>query len=591
MIKEENKWKGENVVYHITIAFFPSEISKNEIREEFEEVNRKIEFFLKNDCYLQKLRKSNKILENDNNSTLATFFHEHIFEVQDLFDFYDETPITEENFPIKSSDLPFEDYLRHFIFWKQLFVQNPIFYEILESFIQYDFLLKNFENESKIKELISSNPILFFLNLFNEKIKLYCELCKAEITENTNDELFLKDLTSKTCSFYRSCIRINEYLENIVVLVQKIHEIENPVDETKITPKFSFFRLMMVNWKEIVISPLEEKCFSIANRIFEDLLFSKTNKNLSKQMESKIHSIFGDNSFSCSESFDTYNTDNSNGFDFLRGYGCYSFEELKLVSAVQLLIDLKLNEFSVMILNTDAEILKNDENYSKFESELVRSVKKFISIAKENKTAIEKIASILLGNKLINCGLLKSTEIKLKSIICKELKKICQENMTISLENFLENLEYEITHHAPTIIFTSNEKEIQDDKSYESYFSVLQEKISNHNFFGFRSDKRGILYSFIKEQKKSDFAVKLFAELDNYLQEAIDEQQYHNKMVGKEIKRRLGENNIEELIRDFEIKGNLKKKNQFFIPNRGFYGNNGGDNDEVVLSRTVSVYT
>ena len=557
---------------------------------------------------LPKLRKQNYNLENDNNTILQRHFYDFIYDSQDLFDYYDEylgdfddqnnnTPLEELVF--KTDDLPFENLLKSFYEIADEFTNS----DSVETIYNYRHYLNilNDSNEinnktngkitsedQNLSEIIEGvNPIIFVLRSLHNTCKNFCQLSlkliKIHNKDNAysidNDMAFLKEYSLKFNQYVESSIQINDYLENFVVIINYLYTYCFPNEEgDEMTPKFSVLRMMLVCWNKYVLEELSEELKLKGEKLFETALEEVIEPELvnSKQKEqNEIHSFFRgpiqsnkNSTITCcfsntsnidrdimSESTDisneSYLSNNHFGLNNENQSQVHSEKTNTFKSLNSSLLDNSANEFSVMLLNSDSMIY--DGMYKSFEDDIVSKLETILIKYSEKSSLwlFNTISNLAFIQNVFSNTLLHKLNKKLSGVI----NEIAGEKI---FQKFIAYVDSTISNKTNNKNFNKSSFGSEDEQWIKFIAASLLTKLNNKNIYGFSEEYSNFLIiSFIKQNLKDDD----FTAIKESFKWICDKQitiNYFNKVVGQELKRKIPNKNIKNLINTFGLNKKLK---------------------------------
>jgi hypothetical protein len=131
---------------------------------------------------------------------------------------------------------------------------------------------------SDLKNNKNDNRLLFILNNLNLSITHFCQLSYNYIHEvGKNDQIFINEYTKRYRSYVEAAIYLNDYLENLNVLVNYVYETNEQIYTT--LPKFSVMRLMMTTWNREVYNKLGKTYAEKLSNLYE-VYFSRELKGM-----------------------------------------------------------------------------------------------------------------------------------------------------------------------------------------------------------------------------------------------------------------------------------------------------------------------
>lgn len=150
---------------------------------------------------------------------------------------------------------------------------------------------------SKLQNQTNSR-LIFILNCLNLTVTHFCQVSYGYIMKYfNNDTLFLNEYTKRYKSFVDSATYLNDYLENLNVLVNYSYEILH--ENLPCFPKFSVLRLMILTWNRKVLNKINSpsnNCYPICEKVinlYSSYLTKELNKiNLTNSIFSLNESLF-----------------------------------------------------------------------------------------------------------------------------------------------------------------------------------------------------------------------------------------------------------------------------------------------------------
>jgi hypothetical protein len=135
--------------------------------------------------------------------------------------------------------------------------------------------LINLEGVRKVNAVNPDNRLLFILNSLNLSVTHFCQLSFNYIRKFEQfDQFFINEYTKRYRSYVEAAIYLNDYLENLNVLVNYVYDTNEQFYST--LPKFSVMRLMMTTWNREVYGKL--------GRVYSDKLSNLYEVYFSKEM-------------------------------------------------------------------------------------------------------------------------------------------------------------------------------------------------------------------------------------------------------------------------------------------------------------------
>lgn len=254
---------------------------------DIEKIENEIYTSLKEFIGFPSLRKSNLFVENDLNSTLQIYLLDNIFDSQDLYDYYDEYFIKDNDLPVRNTDLPFSGLIENYsVIYKDF---TPLNEKILSNLRWY--------NYEEILHINESNDLTSVLINIVKTIQNFCEFSCFYIKKfSSNNLLFLNEYSKRYRHFIDVAIHLNNYLENLNVLVNYFYE---QIFQIKYNPKFSILRLMLKIWNREVLQSIhkEEGMISKMVELFDDYLnkeiieLSDKKDNLEEEFQRKPNKV------------------------------------------------------------------------------------------------------------------------------------------------------------------------------------------------------------------------------------------------------------------------------------------------------------
>jgi hypothetical protein len=173
------------------------------------------------------------------------------------------------------------------------------------SLLVYDEKLINFECLKKTFD--TDNRLLFILNCINLSVTQFCQLSYNYINKYEQyDQFFINEYTKRYRSYVEAAIYLNEYLENLNVLVNYVYDANEQIYST--LPKFSVMRLMMTTWNREVYGKLGKIYSEKLSNLYE-VYFSKEVARLNNELLFSRSEICEDSMISlCKSPLEEYRT-------------------------------------------------------------------------------------------------------------------------------------------------------------------------------------------------------------------------------------------------------------------------------------------
>jgi hypothetical protein len=440
---------------------------KNKFFEEYEILNMKEDSVsieelifqrLKEFISLPKLRRENLFLENLLNTNHQIHNYDFLYDLQDLYDYYDRSSKKNNDFcnsiqfhsseiQVRCPELPFATLLQNYI----------------DIFI---IINKNEENKIKLSkfrwyqtisvdlETMETDPLVYILHLISQKFTLFCQMTFSYLIEESlkeNQSHYANEYIKRYKAYVDAAININEQLENLNVLVNTLYEDMFP--GMPCNPKFSIYRLMINMWNQEVLSKLinseDERCnlISICSNYFRQYI-RKEIKNSQRPGDDYMN--FGDyydnsNRTSCSSNssilsevnFKKSPLQDEAPFSKLQDN---SFSERYFIEQLSsCIVDMDCNEYSVFYINHSG--MKVSENYMKMEQSFVE----ILNEETENMgiTYIDKMLENCdrsrTGDTFFGIRLLNRTYFSLLKCLIQKCISINIKKVGEYLSEFLEN--------------------------------------------------------------------------------------------------------------------------------------------------------
>ena len=460
-------------------------ISYNDVENTKSEIYSSLKEFIK----FPSLRKSNLFIESDLNSSLQLYLLDNIFDSQDLYDYFDQYFLQQNEVTPRKNEFPFKEHLQSFNQIIQDF--TPMMETILSKIRWYHY-------EEVLQMNNDSDDILNVILLVIKTIHNFCEFSYSYIKKYKYDNvLFLNEYSKRYRHFVDIAIHINNYLENLNVIINYLYE---HFFNIKYNPKFSFFRLFIKMWNKEVLKNIE--C--------EEGLICKMRTILSKCINQDLNEISNGNNES-DISFKISNNTNKNLIE----------------QCSQHLLDASCNEFNVFYLNS-TELHLDEGMYIKWEREVLSI---FDEVCEDFlKIPDEKLFNYLRSNDILNVFIQRtrskiidmfSTKLmcKIRSVIIGEFKSF--------INKFLNNESSYLEEH-----YSQNEGEEEND---EKLLEILMNTIILEN----KKTAKYKALKFIKHCRKNKLAIYHdFLRISDKLGGIKREIDENDKLISKENKKR-----------------------------------------------------
>lgn len=464
-----------------------TEISKNSNSISFDDIEntqREIYSSLKEFIKFPSLRKSNLFVESDLNSSLQVHLLDNIFDSQDLYDYYDQYFLHQNEVPNWKNELAFKDQIINFNHIIQAF--TPIKETILSKVRWYHY-------EEVLKMNINSDDILSVVLLVIKTILNFCEFSYSYINKYKYDNiLFLNEYSMRYRHFVDIAIHINNYLENLNVIINYLYE---HFFNAKYNPKFSFFRLFMKMWNKVVLKNIED----------EEGLTRKMKTILSESINQDLREILND----------------LNEPDISSKSSKSIYKNL-IEQCSQHLLDASCNEFNVFYLNSTQ--LQIDGMYLKWETEVLSIFEEvcedFLNVPEE------KLFNYLKSNDVLNL-FIPRTRSKIQNIISS---KLIHKTKSLIISEFKAFQNKTINTDCSTNI---EEHYTQIEENDEKLLEILMNTIENN------MTARNKAIKFIKLCKKNKIAIyNNFCMISDKFRGINKETEECDKLISKENEKR-----------------------------------------------------
>ena len=468
-----------------------TESSINLYIKDVENIPNEIYSSLKEFIKFPSLRKSNLFIESDINSCLQTYLLDNIFDSQDLYDYFDYYFLQPNEFSLRKNDLPFHYHLSKF----QIIIKE---FSSLEQTILSKIRWYHYEEVLQIGQ--NSSVLVNVILLIVKTLHNFCEFSYSYIKKYKYDKiLFLNEYSKRYRQYVDVAIHINNYLENLNVLINYIYE---HFFNIKYNPKFSFFRLFIKMWNKELLQNLEKE------EGFLNKLLSITSNFINKELSELINE---ENNIS-DTSFNIANYTNKNLIE----------------NCSQHLLDLSCNEFNVFYLNS-SELQMDQGLYSKFEKKLLsiyeESCESFLMIP------IVKLFKYIQSSEFLNI-LIPRTRAKITDILISKFalhnrSKIINEFKTYIVRN-VKLFSYEIDEHEGNLSDVLEENE-------EKFIEILM----NTNILENKKTTRYKVVKFLNHCKKNNYGFFVdFMAVSDKIKEINSKREETNKLILKENNKR-----------------------------------------------------
>lgn len=424
--------------------------------------------------YLPFIRKSNKVLENEESSLHQLFFYD--FQINKrIYNHYDKFVDLEnngfkdqnsENF-IYRKNLFFENEFKEFNHLLQNVKENDTFKIILEKIINYDYLEidKQYYNNKTNNEVLDfiiwlNHSAILFSQFLYSLIKIYCYESKNELTVE-----YIKAHNS----FVNFSLSVNESYNNVNIIINYLYRFIK--DKTKPYNEFSLYKMF----------------FNIMKRE----IFDKLQKNLESQFKILVEQY-------CKELFDFVDDKRTSSFNSNAktdtGEIFEEDEELDMVidelpiekeennevtkidkinNFMSCITDFNIDEKNALCINHSN--LKIDDNYKIFENILIDVFGKEIDncINKEKKpiytifTATKNILSIKEKDDI--------AEVNRFTFINRTKKLIFDAILSCLKKNLFQTINNEFLEFFKNYNYNDKENIIEDKKNMNNQY--LEEMI------------------------------------------------------------------------------------------------------------------
>lgn len=456
----------------------------NEIEKVKTEFYTSLQFFIG----LPELRKTNIYVENELNSKLQIYFLDDIFNSQDLYDFYDQ--IFENQFEnkieVRNKELPFAKYLEDYFSVKE-FISNQGM-NLISKIRWYEY------SDLLITNIQRNDIISVMLNIY-KTINHFCIFSYNYIKKyRFNETAFLNEYSKRYRHFIDVATHLNEYCENLNVLVNYLYE---DLFNIKHTPKFSILRIFLKMWHKEVLYSLEK----------EEGLISKMSNVFKKYIKNDINHLANSKQFPD---------------DYERRSSEYMIEQFN-----QHLLDMSCHEYNVFYLNS-TEIKISYGYYLKWEQEVLSIIENNINNLKNIQ--VQVIQEYIRNNKMINSFIAKTK----KQIIIRFINSIINQRRVEVIHQFKA---FSLKKNSITLKDAETHFKIFGDLVEESEEKILDILINIISDIKLIAKYKAIL--FINESKKNNNLSFLnFIELSLLISTIQGEFENQNHLVNNENKQR-----------------------------------------------------
>ena len=363
------------------------------------------------------------------------------------------------------------------------------------------------------------NPFFFIILCLKEKIIFYIKLIFLNLenygqnlsTASENGEkkyldyFFINEYINYSKIFFNSAIDINNQLEEINILINKIYrQISNKYDfsdkiNSENIPEFSFYRMLIYLWNEHVLFPLKEKLTFSMGKILENYLIKDFHKF--KNSDKKVEILISKNNqseilsdlFYKKKSLENKNIlpfSTQNMIDF-RIKVAYDKFESNLISNSEYLIENLMSLFSNLDTDENTVIYMNStefkisEIYSNAENIILNKIQLFIHKSKNfiHSDKLYEIFEYFTNNFLLKNKLIIRTNDKINNlyleILFTKYESLIIEDLNTFYKNNIKNIFISFNNKFK-IIFNCNKND--NDMFYYDFknlFQIITENLIN----------------------------------------------------------------------------------------------------------------
>ena len=257
--KEELNNSDEGLKIDFKLLFYKFLSCKNTLEKLT--VSEDIFDILKSQCYLLKIRKSNKLIEYSNSSLHQTYFYDIQKNENSLYKFYNNF-FNQENKNLLNNDLEYEEIIYDYKQYAIDIFQSQEKMTLMNKIIYYENLEDNCNKNY-------NNQLLNFILWIYQIITLFCIFNRAYIQKyENNSREFLNEYNKRHNSLVRIAMYLNDNYQNINVAFNYIYfYCFGNVDK-----KFNLYKMIFNIWYQKSYIPLNEKILSSSEEIFKSFL-------------------------------------------------------------------------------------------------------------------------------------------------------------------------------------------------------------------------------------------------------------------------------------------------------------------------------
>lgn len=465
---------------------------------------------LKSQCYLLKIRKSNKLIEYSNSSLHQTYFYDIQKNENSLYKFYNNF-FNQQNQNLPNNDLEYEEIIYDYKQYSFDIFQSPEKMTLMKKIINYENLEENCNKNY-------NNQLLNFILWIYQIITIFCVFNQAYIQKYQNNSRdFLNEYNKRHNSLVRIAMYLNDNYQNINVAFNYIYF----YCFGNVNKKFNLYKMIFNIWYQKSFIPLNEKIQSSSEEIFKSFLEEST-------MSQESMSV-SDNSIEEISNIEIIN-------EILKDVLDFSIDENNgnYINHSNLPVNDYYKNFENMISKCYISYLQNQIVLRSNPNELIEYLNTYFKSENENYFYDEKnIQLINRSKKIILTNIVKSFKYFLQDELLKEF------NNFFSDSNNFQN-------------FNNNNNSVKLENNFEENVKIaIQKEILN-----FKNYLINIVVN-----KNVNITLENINNMINYFIQKSSVIIFVNKLSGFYYEEK---NNLEETNK--KIENFLRKKNTLNIP-------------------------
>ena len=462
---------------------------------------------LKSQCYLLKIRKSNKLIEYSNSSLHQTYFYDLQKNENSLYKFYNNF-FTQENTQLPNNDLEYEEIIYDYKQYSLDIAHSQEKMTLMKKII-------NFENLEEHCNKNYHNQLLNFILWIYQIITIFCVFNQAYILKyEHNPRDFLNEYNKRHNSLVRIAMYLNDNYQNINVAFNYIYfYCFGSVDK-----KFNLYKMIFNIWYQKSFIPLHEKMLRSSEEIFKSFL-DEQSLSMSDENSEEISNI------------EIFNEVLKNVLDF-------SIDENNgnYINHSNLPVNDYYQHYENIISNCYIKHLQNQIVLRSNPNELIEYLNTYFKSENENFFYDEKNLQLInRSKKIILTNIVKSFNHFLQNELRKEFNEFLSDSN--NFQNFNSN--------------NINNNSVKIDENFEENVKIaIQKEILNFKNFLLN----------IVVNKNVNFTIENIYNMINYFIQKSSVFIFVNKLSGFYYEEK---NNLEEINK--KIEKFLRKKNTFNI--------------------------